>query len=315
VLGRIFIGLASVLLLACAGGVSLEEVPSDPIAFVRQEASSITDLEEFAQAVQPMVGSTDRSPRPLRASVALLVVPTGAIEPVPDAGAGSYPLDWSPDGLRLLIGKIGRQSIQLFEWNRLTGAWDRLKAGASLGGGALGGGPIRVALVGFPGPGEQSAGASIILSVDRTGRVVVPGSIGGLDPHVAPDGRRLVFVRPHPRTGREPQIMLAELGGDQPRLIARGSQPRFSRDGRWVVYVTRRAGSADIWMMRPDGTAKRPLVTSSFDEEFPALSPDGRFVVYASARDRETSQLYLTRLVDGVEAQLTHVGQSGRPVW
>jgi Tol biopolymer transport system component len=81
------------------------------------------------------------------------------------------------------------------------------------------------------------------------------------------------------------------------------------------VFVTGRRGNADVWMMRSDGTAKRPLVTSGFDDEFPALSPDGRFVVYASVRERGVSQLYMTRLEDGVEVQLTKTGQNGRPVW
>jgi Tol biopolymer transport system component len=296
--------------------VPLEEVTSEPIAFVRQEPNSITDLEEFARALKP-VGPEDPGNRraPPRATLALLVVPTGAVESVPDAGTGSYPLDWSPDGLRLLVGRVGPDSIRLFEWNRLTGAWDRLNPGTSLGEAALGGGPIRVALVGFAARALSASEPPILLSVDRQGLVALPESAGGRNPHVAPDGRRVVFARPIPDTRREPQVMLAELGGGEPKPIARGDQPRFSRDGKWIVYVTRRTGNADIWLMRSDGTAKRPVVTSSYDEESPALSPDARFVVYASARERNVSQLYMTRLKDRVEVQLTRIGQNGRPVW
>ena len=306
--------LAALLVAACAGGFTPEEVPSDPIAFIHQAPGSISDLEEFVNAVE-VLRPNRRARRPLRATIALLTVPTGEIREVPDSGAGAFPLDWSPDGLRLLVGRQRRGHLELFEWNRLTGGWDRLTPEVTFGSAALGPGPIRVAVV---GPGARSAaadGGGIVVSVDREGRVPLLGTEGGREPSVSPDGRRVVFVRRSQRRGREPRIFIAELGGDEPRLIGRGNQARFSRDGEWIVFVTRRPGNADVWMMRSDGSARRPLVTSGFDDQFPALSPDGRFVVYASARERHTSQLYITRISDGVEVQLTRTGQNGRPVW
>jgi dipeptidyl aminopeptidase/acylaminoacyl peptidase len=309
-------GWIGVLLLAgCGGRFSLEEVPSDPIAFIHQEPGSISDLEEFVNAVD-LLNAEGSGSRQLRSTIALLTVPTNAIQEIPDAGRGAYPLDWSPDGLRLLVGRQqGHRHFQLFEWNRLTGRWDRLKPGISLGSAALGGGPIRTAVVGDPRARTASGRSGIVVEVDREGQTTLTGTDGGREPHVSPDGRHVVFVRRHPKKGREPMIWITEMGATEPRLIGRGNQPRFSRDGEKVVYVTRRQGNADIWLMRVDGSGKRPLVTSGFDDQFPALSPDGRFVVYASARDMGTSQLYMTRLTDRVEVQLTHTGQNGRPVW
>jgi dipeptidyl aminopeptidase/acylaminoacyl peptidase len=303
-------------LIGCLGGVDVSEVPSDPIAFLRQEQGSISDLEEFGRAVQ-LVGPVEQNRRkaPFRSTVALLIVPTGEVRLLRDAGPGHYPLDWSPDGLRLLVGRTVGDLIELLEWNRLTGAWDRLTPRFSLGAAAFGSGPIRLASVELPGSVRDRTAASIVVHRDYTTPDSLPGSAGGSDPDVASDGRRVVFVQPDPRAGRDHRVLLAELGGEQPKLIARGTQPRFSHDGQWIVFVRQRRGNTDIWMMRSDGTAKRPLVTSGFDDQFPALSPDGRFVVYASARERGVSQLYMTRLEDGVEVQLTHNGQNGRPVW
>jgi hypothetical protein len=247
--------------------------------------------------------------------VALLVVPTGQVRPLPDSGPETYPLDWSFDGLRLLVGRLGDGFVELFEWNRLTGAWDRLRPAYSLGAAAFGSGPIRLALIEFEGARADFETRPILVDVDHAGLSRLPGTAGGQDPDVSRDGRQVVFVQPDPRGTRESRILLAELGADEPRPLTRGSQPRFSYDGETIVFVARRRGNADIWMMRSNGTAKRPLVTSSFDEEFPALSPDGRFVVYASARERGVSQLYMTRLEDRVEVQLTRSGQNGRPVW
>ena len=69
--------------------------------------------------------------------------------------------------------------------------------------------------------------------------------------------------------------------------------------------------------MRADGTARRAITDSALrDEEYPGVSPDGEYVVYAAASgERGESQLYLTRLRDRREMQLTNRGQNTRPVW
>jgi Tol biopolymer transport system component len=55
-------------------------------------------------------------------------------------------------------------------------------------------------------------------------------------------------------------------------------------DGRTLVYRTARPGPRrDIWSVSLDGDRKpRPLLTSEFDESVPRLSPDGRWLAYAS---------------------------------
>ena len=68
--------------------------------------------------------------------------------------------------------------------------------------------------------------------------------------------------------------------------------------------------------MRPDGSSKRAVTHSSYDELYPALSPDARYVVYSSVRgNSDQSQLFLTRISDGYEIQLTTNGQNARPIW
>ncbi|MEE8558741.1 MAG: hypothetical protein V3T14_12735 [Myxococcota bacterium] len=305
--------LVAALLLACGAPMRLDDVPGDPIAFVRQDAGSISDLAEFLKAVD-LVGPEEVG-RPVprsRVTISLLSVPSGQIEPVPDAGPGAFPLDWSADGLRLLVGRRARGMVQLFEWNRLTGAWGRVNPSLSLGEASLGPGPIRLVLLGFGARPQNRSRAPVVIHADRREPRPLPGSAGGRNPDVAGDGTRVVFSK---GTGRQSRVLLADLAGGEPRVLARGEQPRFSRDGNWIVYVTRRKGTSDIWLMRSDGSARRPVVTSSFDDDSPALSPDARFVVYASAREREVSQLYMMRLVNGVEVQLTRTGQNGRPVW
>ena len=307
--------------LGCAGGVRVEEVPSDPIAFVRQEARfGIANLGEFMESLTLRNEGDPRDERPkrLKTTVSLLTVPTGEIRPVPDSGFGTLPLDWSSDGLRLLIGRVAadKRSIQLFSWNRLTGAYDRTSPDRSEGTAALGDSPIRLGLVGrilLPGlPSERG----ILISTEADGVQPLPDGVGGTAPDVSPDGVSVVFVRSHPRLGREGIILLSRLGSDEARPIARGKSPKFSRDGKWITYLSRRSGNTDVWLMRSDGSSKRAITHSSYDEAFPAVSPDGRFVVYSAVRaGSEESQLFLTRVADGVEMQLTRTGQNARPVW
>ncbi|MFQ5515323.1 MAG: TolB family protein [Myxococcota bacterium] len=320
----------SVLLVAagCGGRIILDEVPSDPIAFVRQEPSKgLLNLETFREGLRIRLESPAerearqregrKPPRP-RTSLMLLGVPSGEMRPVPDAGEGALPLDWSSDGSTLLLGRVRAAggAVELASWNRQTGEYRRPRPQSSLGGATLGDGPILLAAVRRRLGPAGDARLGIVVYTAEQGVTPLGAAFDGTDPDLAPDGRTVLFVRPSRRISREPLILLGKLGEDTARPIGRGASPRFSRDGRWIVFVRRRNGDADVWMMRSDGTGKRVVASSGFDEEYPAISPQGRFVVYASARgSEEESQLFITRVSDGAETQLTQNGQNGRPIW
>lgn len=310
-------------LLACGRPIPEAELPSEPIAFIRQEPrEGVASLSDFMDALEMRAMTrTERAQRrehaPARTSIALLTPSTGEMRTLPDSGLGSYPLDWSSDGLRLLIGRMepGAMAIQLFSWNRLTGATDRLTPDRSQGAASFGDGPIRLSFVGRslrPGAAAEPG----VMVYTSEGIAPLPDAVGGRSPDVAADGSTVVFVRDTGRRGRDGVILLGRLGSSEARPIAHGDRPRFSRDGRWITYTSRRLGNADVWLMRADGGSKRALTRSSFDEEFPAVSPDGRYVVYSAARgDQAESQLFLTRVADLAEIQLTQHSQNGRPVW
>ena len=308
--------------LACGGGIPLESVPDDPIAFVRQEAAKgQLGLDVFREGMQlKAFEEAGREHRvKLRTSLSLLEVPSGEIRSVPDATEGSLPLDWSADGYRLLIGRMTYAGgpIELYTWNRLTGVYIRLNGAPVGGSAALGVGPIRLAGVGRVPLEDGSTRWGVVLQTDGERNLPLAGGAGGIDPDVAPDGRTVVCARPYDALSlREPVLWISSLGDGEPRSIGRGSHPRFSRDGHWIVFTRTRAGNADVWRMRADGTRKRAIATSSYDEEFPSASRDGRYVVYASARGlQEEVQLFMTRVADGEEIQLTQNGQNGRPIW
>ena len=113
------------------------------------------------------------------------------------------------------------------------------------------------------------------------------------------DGSALVTVQ----TDRLPNVWVAPGGdwdiwvmnadGTGQRQLTVGARsnygPSVSADGRHIVFVSNRAGGAfNIWRMDADGS--NPLrLTSGRGENFPHLTPDGRWVVYATVGPAEAA--------------------------
>jgi serine/threonine protein kinase len=96
----------------------------------------------------------------------------------------------------------------------------------------------------------------------------------------------------HPRDGRivfqNGNWDIAAVTGDggEPKAVLTTPVPEFgatwSTDGRHLVFVRFSPDKqADIWTIE-DGKAPRPIVQERFSEMMPTLSPDGRFIAYAS---------------------------------
>jgi len=114
-------------------------------------------------------------------------------------------------------------------------------------------------------------------------------TFGGQDrrPAWSPDGRLVAFLRD---SGNSSAVFTRPADGSgTDRLLARLDRQiqevTWSRDGRWVLARTDNgtAGAGDIVGLRSGGdSAPVPIVASGFTELHPALSPDGRWLAYAS---------------------------------
>jgi Tol biopolymer transport system component len=87
-----------------------------------------------------------------------------------------------------------------------------------------------------------------------------------------------------------PQVKDAVLLTPESGLSA---APGISRDGKWIVYSSNRAGSdnLDIWIQPAFGGFAKRLTTHPAEDSDPTVSPDGKLVAFRS--DRNGGGVYL----------------------
>lgn len=114
-----------------------------------------------------------------------------------------------------------------------------------------------------------------------------------------PDGR-LIFSA---HASGNLDVWSTTIDGKQQRQLTRDPQTDFmpvvSADGRYIVFVSERTGSACIWRMDADGNHPKQL-TNGRGDVFPTLSPDGRWVIYSSSTTGKTALWKVS--IDGGEA-------------
>jgi len=186
-------------------------------------------------------------------------------------------------------------------------------------------------------PAEQSPEGPSAATVSRTltmvERQLAPRSVSATpdenewNPRFSPDGRRLSFER---RNGSAQALFVVDVAvpsaaaervtSQPPRAAASAEeallgasrsddsfngQLSFHPDSRRFVF-TGNAGTGvyRLYEGSLEGTGSRPLTPQSKEDGHPAVSPDGRFVVYVSAR-AGIGKLILRDLTTGTERQLT----------
>jgi Tol biopolymer transport system component len=94
---------------------------------------------------------------------------------------------------------------------------------------------------------------------------------------VSPDGRTIVF-------DLLGDLYTLPISGGQATQVTRGmgfdSQPRFSPDGRRIVFISDRDGGENVWIQSIDGRDTLQLTRGKNDRyQSPAWMPDGDYVV------------------------------------
>lgn len=151
-------------------------------------------------------------------------------------------------------------------------------------------------------PAPDTARAGLPLQPARWARfTTTKGTWISLD--VSPDGQTLVFD------------LLGDLytlpitGGTATRLtsgLAHDMQPRFSPNGKQVVFVSDRSGDENVWLVNAAGGEPWPLTTGDdMIYESPVWTPDGNYIVVSKETPTGLGKLWLYHVRGGRGLEMT----------
>lgn len=112
-----------------------------------------------------------------------------------------------------------------------------------------------------------------------------------------PDGRLVYSLN---TIGNVDLWVMRPDGQEQKQLTlnsATNDAATVTPDGHYIVFISNRAGAFQVWRMQMDGSNPVPL-TSGGGKNFPAISPDGKWVLYNTTDDWQLWRVS----IDGGEA-------------
>ncbi len=129
----------------------------------------------------------------------------------------------------------------------------------------------------------EDSGASIVYTVPATGGT--PKRVTAKGPSYlhgwSPDRKWLVYTGQ--RNDDFDVYKIPAAGGDEIRLTSTSGLddgPEYAPNGAHIYFNSVRSGRMQIWRMRPDGSGPQQITNDGFNNWFPHISPDGKWIVY-----------------------------------
>jgi len=114
---------------------------------------------------------------------------------------------------------------------------------------------------------------------------------------VSPDGQQLVFdflgdLYTMPMTGGEATHLTSGMQFD--------SQPRFSPDGKKVIYISDESGGENVWTVELESKEKKQITKGNSNSyQSPEWSPDGKYMIASKQSGRNLHKLWLYHVEGG----------------
>jgi Tol biopolymer transport system component len=101
----------------------------------------------------------------------------------------------------------------------------------------------------------------------------------------SPDGKKLVFTGGRKgETGNYRNLWAVDVETKiETALTPPGTLddgPEYTPDGKYIYFNSVRTGTMQIWRMRPDGSDPEQVTFDEYNDWFPHISPDGKWLVY-----------------------------------
>ena len=144
-------------------------------------------------------------------------------------------------------------------------------------------------------------------------------TVSGNTPLLSPDGTQIAFTsgRTH---GVWDMYVHSIAGRREPQLFLSSAEDKlvndWSRDGRYIVFSrTSETTKMDLWLApTADGAAQAPLLATPFNEFQAQISPDGRWMAYASD-ESGTWEVYVQSFPAGGGKRAISAGGGSEPQW
>lgn len=114
-------------------------------------------------------------------------------------------------------------------------------------------------------------------------------------------------------------IFVADADGSHERMLVSpsvgDSNPSMSAGGDWIVFTSRRSGSADIFRVRLDGSGLERLTDDPAFDDQAVVSPDGTRLAFVSSRTGQADIWLLDLRTRRLRNLTNHPGGDYRPAW
>jgi Tol biopolymer transport system component len=232
---------------------------------------------------------------------------------------------WSPDGqrLRMTVFDVRPSTHWLWEVSR-DGSGLRPVLPGWRGGSSSADGPVELCCGSWTPDGQYfvfqatQGGRSEIWSISRMPRLlerlipsigdpvqITRGQLSSLAPAFSPDGRKLFVIGQQLRG--ELERFEARLGQFVPFMPGVSADfIDFSRDGKWVAYVTYPEGT--LWRSRVDGSERLQLTFAPLEVMVPQWSPDGSRIAFYNTSGGARQRLYIISANGGVARPASSAG-------